>query len=114
MKALLYFFGLVLITSTLQAQVDDISLGSEEFDTGPNFSLSPNPASDLLTLRLDEFNVDISVISVIDLSGRTVMQFSPEHRDVQQLDISSLNAGHYILSLTTSEQLNSHKAFVKY
>lgn len=69
----------------------------EEFKVD-EFTIYPNPASDILYIEGDS---EMKGVTMFDLSGRRVKQFSlqPEFRST--MDISDLNSGLYILQIET-------------
>lgn len=87
-------------------RVQGASLGQEEFtDT---FSMYPNPASDKLNVRLN--NGKQAFVELIDLLGNTV--YSGEIDAAKAIDIAHLNAGVYLVKVTTGNNVSSIR-FVK-
>ncbi|MFK7785711.1 MAG: T9SS type A sorting domain-containing protein [Crocinitomicaceae bacterium] len=74
-----------------------------------NWSVSPNPANDFLTVISDQ---PIDQIKIIDLSGRTVEIVQSEHTFEQEISLVSLRKGSYILELT-SEGVTQTKKFIR-
>jgi len=67
-------------------------------------STYPNPANDLITIRLPKQSSAAISVSVSDLSGRVVMseEFTG-NASMPQMNIASLNAGMYLISVHSAE-----------
>ncbi len=66
------------------------------------FSIYPNPVVDVLTIANSD-KVSIELIKVFDLNGRTVQTENFKHNSAIQINLSRLNAGVYIVHITTNE-----------
>ncbi|MDG1331476.1 MAG: T9SS type A sorting domain-containing protein [Crocinitomicaceae bacterium] len=67
------------------------------------WSIFPNPAGDLVNIRVDE-STPVDELEVVDMLGRTVLRsdgFSGE----QQLELSELKNGSYIVRLISQDQI---------
>ncbi|HEX9980684.1 MAG TPA: FG-GAP-like repeat-containing protein [Flavobacterium sp.] len=73
------------------------------------FSVSPNPASDVLNITLKN-NMELEKAQIFDLSGRIVLNAAVRNHSV---DVKSLSAGLYILSLKDTEGKQHTQKFVK-
>ena len=71
------------------------TLGIEEFDPS-NFSYSPNPVNDKLTLRAQS---NIDNVSVYNLLGQEVMRVAP-NAVTSEVDMASLSKGAYFVKVT--------------
>lgn len=69
----------------------------------------PNPATDLLFIENTE-SINIKNIALFDLSGKKIKTFL---ENVQQLDISNLSSGTYILKISTPKTTFSEKIIKK-
>ena len=79
-----------------------------ENQTG-QFTIYPNPANNSLTIVPADPAVRIEQIQLIDLSGKE----QPLFMNNNQVDISKLQDGLYLLKLTTSDGLTEIKKIVK-
>ncbi len=93
-------------SATFTVTVQDCA-GLEEASFG-DFELYPNPVNQTLTVNVGELK-SIESISVLDLSGRTVLSSSFVST---AMDVSSLEGGKYFLMITHEAGV-SVKAFVK-
>jgi len=97
--------------------IDDISafddfLSIEEHDFNSLARISPNPAEELLTVALLNNATRIEELFVHDITGKTLMRSHPM-MNKEQIDISELPRGVYLLEITTSEGTRSTTRFVK-
>lgn len=82
--------------------MDDASVISvSEFDKSVDFKLYPNPATDIV--RFDFPDAQDDYLEVYDLSGVMVHSQSLVERGQQEIDLSSLSRGYYLVKLFTSE-----------
>jgi len=75
--------------------------------------LYPNPTSDLITILLPELD-GRSVLSVIDISGRTVYQQNiyMDHKEILNLDLSFLEPSTYIIIIRNKNRVIRNR-FIK-
>lgn len=69
----------------------EANTGVSENDIVPTFTISPNPASDMLTVTAN--SATASFLTLIDASGREVLRSKLQGND--RLDISSITEGNY-------------------
>ena len=97
--------------------VSKTSVGLEEIKTQLEFSVFPNPATDVLTLNYRLFENASMEIAIHDVSGKPVRNLgrsgeqAGEHR--KEVALGDLAAGIYFLKLTVNGQAINHK-FVVY
>lgn len=77
--------------------------------TSSDFSIFPNPASEVINIRFSN-NVSLASAQVIDLSGRIVLNTAISN---QSVDVKSLSQGAYILNLKDSEGRQFTQKFIK-
>jgi len=77
-----------------------------------SFEISPNPASQILQITSDLIGDQLATIRIVDMMGRTVLNDSVQLENETALDISTLAAGQYVVSIIT-EQGSGSKIFVK-
>lgn len=83
-------------------------LGLEETEQGA-FYIFPNPASDVLQLKIA--NADNVSYAIIDAAGKTVMSSTLNGNST--IDISQLSSGIYALQLKMKEQFIGTTKFIK-
>ncbi len=88
-----------------------ISESRNELD---QFSVYPNPASNMLTIHSSQAS-DVN-IKLMDVSGRVIKEqaahFTVDKNEIQ-LTISSLSSGNYILKIESEQGLTRTIQFVK-
>lgn len=73
-----------------------------------NVTIYPNPASDYIIVNSDynNFNVEIS-----DITGRTIISQNVDNNST--INVSSLNAGVYNVTIISNNTISSHKIIIK-
>lgn len=74
------------------------------------FSIYPNPTQDVVYIKSD--NARINVVSVIDLSGKTML-IEPEFSQDDSVDLSSLKIGIYFIKIQTANKVLTRKVVKK-
>ncbi|MBY8963004.1 PQQ-dependent sugar dehydrogenase [Flavobacterium sp. D11R37] len=81
--------------------------------SGSAFSLYPNPATDVVTVKSGN-DINLTAAAVYDLSGKLLMQQQFSVSSENTVNISDLPAGIYLMQLTGSNgNVYSHKLSVK-
>ncbi|HET6991368.1 MAG TPA: PKD domain-containing protein [Bacteroidia bacterium] len=88
--------------------VNVLPMGIHE-QTQVNWSLFPNPASTVLTIRT-EYNLQNRKYHILDIAGRTIIANTI---DGNKIDVSSLDKGMYILQIEDSKGGFSAQRFMK-
>ncbi|HMI06598.1 MAG TPA: FG-GAP-like repeat-containing protein, partial [Flavobacterium sp.] len=78
--------------------------------TNSDFSVFPNPTSDVLNIKSSNNAANITNAQVFDLSGRVVLSSDASNNTV---DVKSLSTGSYIISLKDAEGRQFTKKFIK-
>jgi hypothetical protein len=94
----------------------DIYVGEEEFEA-PTTSLSvfPNPATDRITLTTELGQPQMVNITLTDINGRLVYEKNSQSSGLlsEEIDVSGLNKGVYLLHLTADGKKESRKVMVQ-
>lgn len=88
-----------------------LSTSIQEASQHAVIALHPNPATDRLTITLDEGASGNATIEVLDMQGRTVHTYALHGRS-STLDIASLAAGTYTLRIVGQQGIRS-QTFIK-
>jgi len=75
-----------------------------------SISISPNPASDLISIK--GLNAQEAIVSIFDLSGSLILQERLKGVSTQ-LNISEINSGSYILSIEINGQKKQEKIIIE-
>ncbi len=84
-------------------------LGVDDESLAGDLMLSPNPTNNILNVSTG-LNLENAIYNIYDISGRRIMANS--FNNSKQIDVSSLSAGNYILSII-SESTITNKKFIK-
>jgi endonuclease/exonuclease/phosphatase family metal-dependent hydrolase len=70
----------------------------------PDFRIHifPNPTSDFITISLENMECDFFLISLLDVNGAVIKEFSQSVITRQEIDLSQLQKGVYFLKVETS------------
>ena len=97
--------------------IQDLNSNVEDFVKETNFDIIPNPANDHALVSLDlESIADDMVISLIDITGRVVSSqqvLNKSTRIRERIDMSSLEGGIYIVTVTFNNKEIIAKKLVK-
>jgi len=81
-----------------------------------NLTIFPNPAYEKISIRLEETNNDLNTngyqLSVLDVSGKVLIQSTEKSINNKEVDIASLRRGVYFITITTDSWVRTTK-FVK-
>jgi hypothetical protein len=93
------------------APAADINLSANHF---PLFSLSPNPASDVVTLECYGGNAEAEPyrVDIIDMEGRLMGHYETRNSKFD-IDVSSLMPGTYLLRITTPAGPTTKKLLIQ-
>jgi len=100
--------GAFSMSGTITVEDPTASIEDEAFR---NFSILPNPASDVLTVKLPS-NPNAAEIEVFSIIGQRVLTKSLSTTADAPLDVSNLQSGLYIIRVTSGENSQT-KRFVK-
>ena len=102
-----YTNGALTVSNALYMANITVSSNDLAFNE-PLFKFFPNPAHDNLMLKAEEHaEVNISAIN-----GSLIKSISINNNDIQQIDISDLKAGIYILNYRCDSQFKMQRLFV--
>ncbi len=74
------------------------------------FSISPNPAKDILTIQAKE-SIEVSSINIYNTLGQLVLLI-PNAKDISTIDVSTLRTGNYFIKVQSDKGVSSTK-FIK-
>ncbi|WP_299224674.1 T9SS type A sorting domain-containing protein [uncultured Psychroserpens sp.] len=106
--AAIYFdFNAPVITNRFDSEFIEDALSVSEFEI-TNFEIYPNPANDVITVKLNEGtqNIDVS-LGIYDIQGKLILSRSLSEIQTD-LNISNFQSGMYFVKLNTG-----HKEWIK-
>lgn len=89
----------------------DTVLGIEDFKNNISFSISPNPVTSILNIRLSKNIVDGN-ITIFDILGKQILVKKLNQNNLTQLNVSNLSKGMYIVKVSSRENTQT-KRFIK-
>lgn len=94
--------------------VEKLSIGLEQ-ERESSFVVFPNPATDLLKIRLHGGNMQSAEVEISDLSGKIVhnIQGPSEPSEEIEISIAELKPGFYLLSLFVENQRLYRKIYIR-
>jgi len=96
--------GSIVPFSTSNCNVLSIN---DPISTKTEINMFPNPATDILNITNPRN--DISEIQVFDINGNLIIN---KNENLNQIDVSTLNAGIYLVELTSNQKKNTKKLIV--
>ena len=101
--------GVVLYIDNIVTTITASSLGIEEINLQDNASISlfPNPANDFITVKSSS---EIVSMKAVNMLGQIVII---QTGNSNNLNISTLSPGLYVLKLVDSKGLKTQKQFIK-
>ncbi len=102
------FLGINETIETIEANAV-FTLSTDTFNNDLTFQIYPNPTQDFLNLKTSNNSV-ITSINIIDTLGRKVLT-SNENLDV--INVSNLQSGMYVISISTDSGKTTTKKFIK-
>lgn len=84
---------------------DNINTDIEEInDVSKHLQLYPNPANDLVIIRLDDLNASLKYMDVYDMTGRKVMSANIDGQ-THEFSVANLRSGVYYIRVQTDNEL---------
>ena len=98
--AAIYFdFNAPVITNRFETQFVDDALSVAEFDFN-GFNMYPNPATDVLTIKLN--NISSANLSIYNIQGKLIKERTISNEQNLELSVSDLQSGMYFVKLNTA------------
>jgi len=101
---------------TLHELEEPVVISTNELPTNINkFQIKPTPAGDFLTVTMESSEAEVVSLKMTDMNGRLVMATTSNINGAQTeiLDLSSLSAGMYFLSLSGKDHTATRKVVKK-
>ncbi|NDI99923.1 T9SS type A sorting domain-containing protein [Flavobacterium sp. LaA7.5] len=107
----IYFdFNEAVITNTAVTTVEEATAGGEEINDN-TFVIYPNPASDNITLRMQNIT-NTGKVTITDVLGKTVLTSTISGNELN-LNVTTLDSGMYFLTLETQGKSITKKVMIK-
>lgn len=96
--------------------VDDVQLSytvtGVKYDKNQKINIYPNPAKNFIALNSETLNGELMKVEICSIDGK-LMKVVENYLPNQSIGISDLNAGMYILKLSTDKEVISKKIMVE-
>jgi len=89
---------------------DDPTLDVNEINEVSNFTVSPNPASEVINVKLN--NADNAVITISDLAGK-IVSTTTSNGVSTSVSTAGLNSGVYLVNVTIGNATSTQKVVIK-
>jgi uncharacterized repeat protein (TIGR01451 family) len=107
--ASIYFdYNFPIITNTTSTTVEE-PLSNQDFDFETNFTLYPNPAEDVLNIKVKS-EMEVKSISIYNTLGQIIM--TTIHAENGEINVSNLQSGNYFTKVFTDKGSSTAK-FIK-
>ena len=102
-----------LVFDTSFTAIFEIRVGIDDAEASPAFSLTPNPARDIVTVTLSgSCNAARATLTLRDALGKELRRITPS-ADKTDIPLSGLPAGTYLLTLSTPQGSSTQKLIVE-
>jgi hypothetical protein len=108
--AIFFDFNAPVITNRFETEFIEETLSVSEFDL-KEFRMYPNPAKDVVTLKLN--NIAQANLSVVDIQGKLIKEQRIYNQTQVELDVSDLQAGLYFVKLHTGSKALIKKLIIE-
>ena len=97
--AIFFDFNAPVITNRFETEFVEDALSVSEYDVN-GFNMYPNPAKDILNIKLN--NITKANLSIYDIQGKLVLEHSISETQNLELNVSDLQSGMYFVKLNTA------------
>lgn len=107
--------GAQTTSATKTIIVSDPVIGLNELSASASLLVYPNPATDLITIEINNLTSGVATYSIYDVIGNVILNKNLGNIDVnyqEKLDVSSFKSGQYILELLMNGVVSTKKIIV--
>lgn len=82
---------------------------------GTSMSIFPNPAKDIISIKLDNFSAELHHFSLVDITGKTVLDFGSLNpaAGLQEFSLGGVAPGNYYLIAESENGITAKKLIIK-
>jgi len=91
----------------------NITLGTTPIDNLNQLSIYPNPATGLVNIELEEAGEALENIKIFSIDGKLVKEINIVNNSTEQIDVSNLSRGFYLVELQTANTRYVEKLILK-
>jgi len=94
-------------------RIDDMPLGIEDLNLKVNFTISPNPATETISVRIPSSSgLEITQLGVYSLNG-SLIESKDTKDSLASLRVANLPSGMYFLKVTASDGSSGYRSFIR-
>nr|WP_321222755.1 T9SS type A sorting domain-containing protein [uncultured Psychroserpens sp.] len=110
--SIFFDFNAPVITNRFDTEFveENLSVDAQDF---VSFDMFPNPANDVITIRLNENHSGNIYITIVDLQGKNIIEAQISEENIIELDIKDLQSGLYFVKLSTSNKNSVKKLIIE-
>ncbi len=98
---------------TLQMGDLDNTVSVTEFDFSSKIAIYPNPANDLVTIKISDPNITIDAVKLLNYAGQEVANIKPSNgTNSLNFDVSNYPPGVYFLQLKNTDGITTNKKLI--
>ncbi len=91
-----------------------ITTGLPNVETNTSaFNIFPNPAKDQLTLSFEEMPIQIKTVTIVDATGKTVLNFFTEKKK-EVINVKNMAKGNYLIEVKSGTKIYTNKFLISY
>mgnify|MGYP006428250129 CR=1 FL=1 len=91
-----------------EIKFDKTTLGTDDFDQA-GITMYPNPVQDKVSVNLSQFNEEAKQLSVYDVTGKLINNYTIDNQDNYEINMSNYASGLYIVKIETASGQWQHK-----
>ncbi len=109
--SIFFDFNDPIITNTFQSEFVE-TLSAEQFAFNA-FSLSPNPAKDIVAIKMKNNNFGRANVNIFDVQGKQILKATISEENPTDLDVSELKSGLYFVKINSGQFEAVKKLIIK-
>ena len=90
-----------IASDRFEIKFDNTTLGVDDFEAA-GISMYPNPVEDKVTLDLSQFNEQARQLSLYDVTGKLINNYTIDNQENYEINISNYASGLYIVKIETA------------
>ena len=99
------------IIGTLTVTLENVILGNNDNQFAENFSIYPNPTSNIITVS--SIDNSISTIEIYNILGKEILKINTNNSNQLEVDLSNLSSGIYLFKIVDSSGKSTLKKVIK-
>ena len=97
-----------IASDRFEIKFDNTTLSVDDFEAA-GISMYPNPVEDKVTLDLSQFNEQARQLSLYDVTGKLINNYTIDNQENYEINMSNYASGVYIVKIETASGQWQHK-----